>query len=101
MASTSKIVRNDYRRKLVERYAAKRAELKRIIKDPRSLPEDAYEAQRKLRALPRDSSPTRLRNRCALTGRSRGYLRKFGLSRIAVRDLALIGSLPGVVKSSW
>ena len=101
MAKKSKIIKNEKRKKTVERYAEKRAELKAIIKNHESSPQEIQDAYRKLRSLPRDASPTRVRNRCALTGRSRGYLRKFGLSRIAVRELALQGELPGVVKSSW
>lgn len=101
MAKRSKIVRNEQRRKLIDRYRERRAELKAKIIDP-SLPmREREEASERLRKLPRDSSATRLRNRCSLSGRPRAYYRKFGLSRIALRDLALRGELPGVVKSSW
>lgn len=101
MAKTSKIVRNAQRKALVAKYADKRRELKAIINNRKSTPQEVQEAYRKLRKLPRDSSATRVRNRCYLSGRSRGYIRKFGLSRIAVRKLALEGELPGMVKASW
>ncbi len=101
MAKQSKIARNEYRKRQVEKYSAKRAELLEIIKDHKVSEESRDEAYKVLRRLPRDSSPTRVRNRCNLTGRPRGYYRKFGLSRIALRDLALKGDLPGVTKSSW
>ena len=101
MAKKSKIARNEYRKRQVEKYREKRAELLAIIKDEKVSEESRDEAYRALRKLPRDASPTRVRNRCNLTGRPRGYYRKFGLSRIALRDLALRGDLPGVTKSSW
>ncbi|MGM0578930.1 MAG: 30S ribosomal protein S14 [Myxococcota bacterium] len=101
MAKTSKIVKNDKRKKLVEKYFEQRLELKRIIKDPMTPDAERELAMKKLQKLPRDSSPTRVRNRCVVTGRPHGYYRKFGISRIALRDLALAGQLPGVLKSSW
>lgn len=101
MAKISKIVRNEQRKEMVEKYAEKRAELKKIINDPNSTPEQVDEAVIKLQKLPRNASPVRIRNRCSQTGRSRGYLRKFGISRIALRELALQGQIPGVTKSSW
>lgn len=101
MAKTSSIQKNEKRKLLVERYRERRAELKRILKDPKVAPEEKTLALRRLTKQPRDASAVRVRNRCALTGRSRGYYRKFGLSRIAVRDLALRGELPGVIKASW
>lgn len=101
MAKTSKIAKERKRRELVERYRERRAELKEMFLDQRLPEEERQEAFRLLNKLPRDSSPTRMRNRCALTGRARGYYRKFGLSRIALRDLALRGELPGVIKASW
>jgi len=101
MAKRSKVVRNEQRRKLIDRYRERRAELKAKIIDPSLSLREREEASERLRKLPRDSSPTRLRNRCSLSGRPRGYYRKFGLSRIALRELALRGELPGVVKSSW
>jgi len=86
---------------MVALYATRRAALKKIINNPRSTPEEVDAAVVKLQKLPRDASPIRVRNRCSQTGRSRGYLRKFGVSRIALRELALEGQIPGVVKSSW
>ncbi len=101
MAKISKIVKNEKRKKMVARYAAKRKALKRIINNPESAPEEIDEAIIKLQKLPRDASPVRVKNRCSQTGRPRGYLRKFGVSRVALRELALEGQIPGVVKSSW
>lgn len=101
MASKGKIAKNEQRKVLVARFRERRAELRAIIRDPEKSFEERDDAARKLRALPRDSSPTRLRNRCAMTGRPRAYYRKFGLSRIALRELALNGELPGVKKASW
>ncbi len=101
MAKKSKILLNEKRKQLVAKYATKRAELKAIVKNPRSSDADRALAQRALEKLPRNSNPIRVRNRCALTGRPRAYYRKFGLSRIALRELALRGELPGVTKASW
>jgi len=101
MAKKSAIEKNKRRMKLVEKYAAKRAELKAIVKDRNRDPEERFEAMLALAKLPRNSSPVRVRNRCMLTGRPRGYYRRFGLSRIALRELASEGKLPGVVKASW
>ncbi|MEM9558414.1 MAG: 30S ribosomal protein S14 [Acidobacteriota bacterium] len=101
MAKKSAIARNERRKKLVEQYKERRDELRATYKDSTLDPEVREEAYRKLVKLPRNSSATRVRNRCALSGRSRGYYRKFGLSRIALRDLALRGDLPGVIKASW
>jgi len=101
MAKISKVVKNERRREMAVRYAERRQALKKIINNPRSTPERVDEAVIKLQKMPRDTSPIRVRNRCSQSGRSRGYLRKFGLSRIALRDLALQGQIPGVVKSSW
>jgi small subunit ribosomal protein S14 len=101
MAKTSAVEKNKNRKKLVDRYAAKRAALKAIIRNRDADPEERFEATLKLAALPRNGARNRLRNRCGLTGRPRGYYRKFGLSRIAVRDLGSIGQIPGLVKSSW
>ena len=101
MAKTSSIEKNKRRRKLNDRYKAKRAELKAIIQD-RSKPMDVrFEAQMKLAELPRNSSRTRIRNRCELTGRSRGYYRKLKLCRNQLRELASQGMIPGMTKSSW
>lgn len=101
MARKSNIARDKKRRLLVERYAAKRAELKAILADPDTSDEAFYQAQSKLAKLPRNSSPVRLKNRCSITGRPRAYIRKFGLSRLTFRDLANNGQIPGVTKSSW
>src|SRR5262245_57596660 len=101
MAKQSKIVKNEQRRKLVERYAERRAELKEIIRNPASTHEQRTAEVSALTRLPRDSSPVRLRNRDAVDGRPRGHLRKFGLSRVRVREMAHRGELPGVRKSSW
>jgi small subunit ribosomal protein S14 len=101
MAKISKVVKNQRRREMAQRYASRRQELKKIINNPQSTPEQVDEAVIKLQKFPRDASPIRVRNRCSQSGRTRGYLRKFGLSRIALRELALQGQIPGVVKSSW
>jgi small subunit ribosomal protein S14 len=101
MAKTSKVVKNNMRKKMVGVYATKRAELKKIVKHPNSSPEQVEEAQMRLQKMPRDASPIRVRNRCSQTGRPRGFLRKFGVSRVTMRELALNGQIPGVVKSSW
>ncbi|MCV7066596.1 30S ribosomal protein S14 [Mycolicibacterium farcinogenes] len=101
MAKVSKIVKNEQRRQLVERYAERRNELKAAIRNPESTREQKQAAVSALQRLPRDSSPVRLRNRDAVDGRPRGHLRKFGLSRVRVREMAHRGELPGVRKSSW
>jgi small subunit ribosomal protein S14 len=101
MAKASKIAKNEQRRQLVVRYAERRAELKEIIRRPSSTREERAAAVSALQRLPRDSSPVRLRNRDAIDGRPRGHLRKFGLSRVRVRELAHRGELPGVTKASW
>jgi small subunit ribosomal protein S14 len=101
MAKTAKIVRNERRRVLVARYAERRAELKEIIRRPSSSPGERAEAQAVLQRMPRDASAVRVRNRDAVDGRPRGHLRKFGLSRVRVRELAHRGELPGVRKASW
>ena len=101
MAKKSKIVRNEQRRVIVARYAQRRAELKEIIRSPSSTGEQRVAAQRELARQPRDASAVRLRNRDAVDGRPRGHLRKFGLSRVRVRQLAHNGQLPGVRKASW
>ena len=94
-------LRDQNRRKMVKKFAARRAELKAIFNNQKQSPEDRYEARLKLQRLPRDSSPVRLRNRCALTGRPRGVYSKFGLGRSKLRDLAMRGEIPGVIKESW
>ncbi|MGI8884127.1 MAG: 30S ribosomal protein S14 [Pyrinomonadaceae bacterium] len=101
MAKISKVVKNEKRKKTVSQYAERRAALKKTINSPTSTIEQVDEAVMKLQKLPRDASPVRVRNRCSQTGRTRGYLRKFGMSRIAFRELSLEGQIPGVIKSSW
>jgi small subunit ribosomal protein S14 len=101
MAKKSRIEKNKKRIQLVEKYATKRAELKETIRNPHSSWEDKEEAKVKLQQLPRNSNPNRVRNRCFLTGRPRGFYRKFGLARNMVRQKALEGLLPGVTKASW
>ena len=101
MAKRSNIVKNDKRRAIVARYAERRAELKRIIVSPTSTDDQRMAAQAELARQPRDASPVRVRNRDSIDGRPRGHLRKFGLSRVKVRELAHRGELPGVRKSSW
>jgi len=95
------IAREDKRKKLVKKYDVKRKSLKEIIRDPNSTFEDKETAQLQLQKLPRDSSVTRVRNRCNLTGRPHGYYRKFGLSRNKLREATMRGDVPGVVKASW
>lgn len=101
MAKISKIVKNEKRKVRVALWAERRAAAKKIINNPKSTPEEVDAAVMKLQKMPRDGSPIRVRNRCSQTGRSRGYVRKFGVSRISLRELALEGQIPGVVKSSW
>ncbi|MCK0089584.1 30S ribosomal protein S14 [Rhodococcus sp. F64268] len=101
MAKKSKIARNEQRKLVVERYAERRAALKDTIRRPTSTDEERAAAQAALQRLPRNASPVRLRNRDAADGRPRGHLRKFGLSRVRVREMAHRGELPGVHKSSW
>lgn len=101
MAKKSSIEKNARRAKLAKQTAAKRERLKAAARDREAPPEERFQAQLKLAEMPRNSSATRVRNRCALTGRPRGVYRKFKLSRIAFRELASAGQIPGVVKSSW
>lgn len=101
MAKKSLKERNDKRKRLAAKYANRRDTLKKLAKDESLSPEERFTARLKLAKLPRNSSPTRIRLRCVLTGRPRGNYRKFGLSRIAVRDLASTGQIPGMVKASW
>jgi small subunit ribosomal protein S14 len=101
VAKTSKIAKNEQRKRIVARYAERRAELKRIIADPRSTLEARAAAQLTLQKLPRDASPIRVRNRDVADGRPRGYLRKAGISRVRFRTMAHRGELPGITKSSW
>lgn len=101
MAKTSKIAKNNKRKEIITRYAERRAELLVVIKDPEASYEEKREAYAKIAKMPRDASATRYRNRCAVSGRPRGYYRKFGISRIALRDMAHLGELPGIRKASW
>ena len=101
MAKNSMVARENRRIRTVKRYARKRAELKAIIKSTTSSYDERYAAQLKLQELPRDASPVRGRNRCRVTGRPHGYYRKFGLSRNKLREAAMRGDVPGLVKASW
>ena len=101
MATQAKVATNEKRKKLAAKYAAKRAALKAIIIDTKASEADRLAAALKLNALPRNSNKIRIRNRCALTGRPRGVYKKFGLGRSKLRDLALKGEVPGVIKASW
>jgi small subunit ribosomal protein S14 len=101
MAKLSLKNREAKREALVKKYEAKRKELAAVINDATRSMEDRMEARAKLQSLPRNSSPTRLRNRCALTGRPRGTFRKFGLARSKIREAAMRGDIPGLVKASW
>ena len=101
MAKTSSVEKNNRRRKLAARYAPKRKALKAIIMDKDQPMEERFRAQMQLAALPRNSAPSRIRNRCEVTGRPRAYYRKLKMSRIALRDLGNNGLIPGLVKSSW
>jgi len=101
MAKTSAIERNKKRARLAKKFLGRRQRLKVMAKDPELSPEERFNARLKLAALPRNSSPNRVRLRCGLSGRPRGNYRKFRLSRIALRDLASAGQIPGMVKSSW
>jgi len=101
MAKISIIEREKRRERTVAKYATKRAELKCKMKDPNISEDERDEARKKFNALPRNSSPCRLRNRCRMTGRPHGYYRKFGLSRTKLREAAMRGDIPGLVKASW
>ncbi|WP_404425631.1 30S ribosomal protein S14 [Nibricoccus sp. IMCC34717] len=101
MPKTSAIERNKKRKALVEKHSAKRAELKAILKSPGTSDDEFFAAQKSLQKLPRNSAKERVRNRCSLSGRPRAFNRKYGVSRIQFRELALAGKIPGVTKSSW
>jgi small subunit ribosomal protein S14 len=101
VAKKSSVEKNRNRAQLVKRYAGRRAALRKTIKNKDLEPEQRFEATLELAALPRNSAKVRLRNRCGLTGRPRGYYRKFGMSRIALRELGSTGQIPGLVKASW
>jgi small subunit ribosomal protein S14 len=101
MAKLSLINRDEKRRRLVKKYAKRRLMLVAIINNTKASDEDRMAARLKVQELPRNSNPTRLRNRCAITGRPRGYFRKFGLGRNKLREFAMSGEVPGIVKASW
>ncbi len=101
MAKKSQINRDNRRKVLIARHAARRAELRKKLNDPSVSVEEKMAVQQAFAKLPRNSCPTRLNNRCSVSGRSKGYYKKFGISRIALRELALAGQLPGMRKSSW
>src|SRR5690242_13296004 len=101
MAKTAVVNRDKKRRELVKKFSSRRKELLEILRNQQISPEDRYAAGEKLQKLPRDASPVRLRNRCALTARPRGVYRKFGLARGKLRIIALHGEIPGVIKASW
>jgi len=101
MAKKSMIARDDKRQKLVSKYASKRASLRQVVSSPNSTYDEKEAAMLKLQQLPRDSSPSRIRNRCRLSGRPRGYFRKFGLSKTKLREAAMQGLIPGLTKASW
>ena len=101
MAKTSMLNREVKRAKLAKRYGAKRTQLRETISNPKASPAEREEALAKMQALPRDSSPSRKRNRCAITGRSRGVYRKFGLGRNKLREATMRGEIPGLGKASW
>ncbi|MFF0339499.1 30S ribosomal protein S14 [Kribbella sp. NPDC004875] len=101
MATTAKIAKNEQRRRTVAHYSERRADLKRVIADPRTSPADREAARLTLQKLPRDASPIRVRNRDAVDGRPRGYVGKAGISRVRFRAMAHRGELPGITKSSW
>ncbi len=101
MAKKSMVAREAKRARIVQKYAAKRAALKATVGNPNASEEERYQAQLKLQALPRDASPTRLRNRCSITGRPQGFYRKFGLGRNKLREATMRGEIPGLSKASW
>ena len=101
MSKTSSVYRNLKRVKMAEKYANRRLKLKKVVMNKEASPEERFQATLKLAEMPRNSAKIRVRNRCKLTGRSRSYYRKFGLSRVELRDLASFGEIPGLVKSSW
>jgi small subunit ribosomal protein S14 len=101
MAKTNMVEREKRRAKIVKKYATKRAQLKELIRSPKTSPDERAAAQVALQKLPRDASPTRGRKRCSITGRPRGVYRKFGLARVKIRETVSRGELPGVSKASW
>jgi small subunit ribosomal protein S14 len=101
MAKKSMVLREGKRLKVVQKYAKKRAELKKLIQSPSTSDEQRQDALHRLQMLPRDANPIRLRSRCAITGRSRGFYQKFGLGRNKLREQAMAGNVPGLTKASW
>ena len=101
MTKVSIVKRNEKRVALVQKFFQKRLALKKILRDPNTGDEDFFAASRELARLPRNSAPSRVKNRCAMTGRARAYYRKFGISRIQLRELASRGEIPGIIKASW
>ena len=101
MAKLSMVNREVRRRRTVQKYATKRRELKELLRNPNLSEEELAEARRKFHSLPRDASPSRIRNRCSLSGRPHGFYRKFGLARNKLREAAMRGDIPGLVKASW
>ncbi|MDP6352101.1 MAG: 30S ribosomal protein S14 [Alphaproteobacteria bacterium] len=101
MAKVSAVEKNERRKRLVAKYADKRSRLKALAKDPKATAEEHFAARLMLAKLPRNSAPVRVRNRCQISGRPRGYYRKLEISRIALRDLASSGQIPGMIKASW
>ncbi len=101
MAKKSMLAKNEQRKQTVQKFKARRDELIKIIKDPAASVDQKLEAYAKLSKMPRDACPVRVRNRCEVTGRPRGYLSKFKMSRVSFRELSLQGKIPGVTKSSW
>jgi small subunit ribosomal protein S14 len=101
VAKKSMLAKNEERKRLVAQFRARREELLKLIKDPDRSVDDKLEAYTKLAKMPRNASPVRVRNRCGVNGRPRGYLRRFNMSRVQLRELALQGKVPGVTKSSW
>jgi len=101
MAKTNMLMREKRRLKVAKKYASRRAELKELIRDPKTAPDEREKAQAELQTQPRDAAATRQRNRCSITGRSRGVYRKFGLARTKLREAANRGEIPGLSKASW
>jgi small subunit ribosomal protein S14 len=101
MAKKSSIEKNERRKRMTQKFAVKRKSFKSIVRDPKASDAEKRAAQLALAQLPRNSAPERIRNRCSMTGRARGYVAMFGLSRIAFREMALMGLIPGVRKASW
>ena len=101
MAKTSMVEREKRREKLVKQYAVRRAKLKETMRSPKATDAEREEATRKFQSLPRDTAASRLRNRCAITGRPRGTYRKFGLARVKVREAMMRGDIPGLRKANW